>query len=498
MMKRRVVIIILSDQDTGVESLAAHLEEDYTVYQRRDVDAVKELISDRPADIVIINLKKDIEGKMAFISYLKGEEKYRSILVGVISEGVGSELGNRAVSLGANYNFRHPINAQRIKKQIDNDVYTFLGDAIRAREEHFDGVSRALTILASMDMGFVSVYMDNGIYTEYIGRNALKILGYNNDKGPSRSRKNVKELIHPSDYDNFVDVLTSIVDSENMHRIILRVKTVKWDYQRFELNIRGFTVWEGVKHFSMVIKRSDNDELMSNDLRSEIAIYQENAKIDILTGIYNKETFFLEGSKFVENHPDTVYVVSVWDIDRFKAINEMMGTATGDRLIIEFADFLRKTLPVDECLYSRIESDHFITLVPLRLHEQLEEKMRKTVYSETKWSTVDNKIYMHVGCYRLEPSDDDLAIACDRAMMALQAIKSSYLSRINYFSREMRDSLLLEQNLVKNAEPAIESGRFFVMYQPVVDSHTKEIISAEALVRWRKPDGNLISPGVFV
>ncbi|MCR4656245.1 MAG: EAL domain-containing protein, partial [Lachnospiraceae bacterium] len=47
-------------------------------------------------------------------------------------------------------------------------------------------------------------------------------------------------------------------------------------------------------------------------------------------------------------------------------------------------------------------------------------------------------------------------------------------------------------------EPAIESGRFFVMYQPVVDSHTKEIISAEALVRWRKPDGNLISPGVFV
>ncbi len=498
MANRRAVIVILSRQDTGVESLAVLLEEDYIVYQRRKVEAVKELISDRQVDFIIMNLKTDVEEKMAFISYLKGDEKYRSILVGIISDGVGSELGNRAVTLGANYNFRHPINAPRIKKQIDNDVYTFLNDSIRIREEHFDGVSRALSVLAAMDMGFVSLYVDDGIYTEYVGQNALKILGYNNSKGPSRSRKNVKELIHPSDYDNFVDVLTSIVDSENTHRLVLRVRTVKWDYQRFELNIKGFTVWEGIKHFSMVIKRSDNDELMSNDLRSEIAIYQENAKIDILTGIYNKETFFLEGSKLIENNPDTVYVVSVWDIDRFKAINEMMGSAMGDRIIIEFADYLKKNLPDDKCLCARIESDHFITMVPLRIHEQYEEKIHQVVYSETKWSTVDNKVYMHVGCYRMEPMDDDIAIACDRAMMALQAIKNSYLARVNYFSREMRDSLLLEQEFVRNAEPAIAGRQFFIMYQPIVDSHTREIVSAEALVRWRKPDGTFISPGVFV
>ncbi|MBR2275428.1 MAG: EAL domain-containing protein, partial [Lachnospiraceae bacterium] len=89
-------------------------------------------------------------------------------------------------------------------------------------------------------------------------------------------------------------------------------------------------------------------------------------------------------------------------------------------------------------------------------------------------------------------------IACDRAYIALQAIKDSYVYRINYFTREMRDNLLVEQEIVKDSEEALKNREFFVMYQPIVDAKTREIVAAEALVRWRKPEGGFVSPGDFI
>ena len=499
MENRRPWIVILSDSDTGIDSLAILLEENYNVYQVSKVDDVKDLLAETTVDIVIINFDRDVEARFGLISFIKGDKKYFSVLVGVITGGFGTDLSDRAIALGSNYNFRHPINASRIKKQIDNDFLTFLGDTIKLRDGHFDRITMAVKMLKAMNMGYLSLYLEDALFTEYIGENALCLLGYDNVSGPLRLRRNVRDLIHPSDYDDFFDVLTSIVDSENNHRLLLRIKTKKWGYQRFEINVRGFEVWEGVRHFSLVIRRIDNEEPIGGDLRAEIAIFQENAKLDILTGIYNKQTFFLEGSKLLKANPGTSFIVTVWDIDRFKAINEMFGTRTGDHLIIEFADFLKKRLYSDDCLYGRIESDRFISMTPLRFHERNEEVLRKAASGEIAWNSLDYRIYLHVGCYRLEPQDDDIAVACDRATMAMQSVKSSYVNRLAYFTREMRDSLLNEQEIIRNAESAIVDEEFFVMYQPIVDSHTREIVSAEALVRWRKKDGDgFISPGRFI
>ncbi|HAG69298.1 MAG TPA: hypothetical protein DCL38_04920 [Lachnospiraceae bacterium] len=498
MVKRKAVITILSDDDTGIESLAVLLEESYIVYELKETDDVKNLMSERPVDIVIINLDRMVEERLRLISYIKNDRSYHNVLVGTISEGIGTELSNRAISLGANYSFRHPINAARIKRQIDNDVSTFIGELINVRDGHFDLVSRAMNTLRTMNMGYISLYLEDEFFTEFVGENALKLLGYDNGNGPSTRTVRVSELVHPSDYGDFYDMLTAIVDSEDTHNMVLRVKTATMDYQRFEIHVKGFEVWDGVRHFSVIIRRSDNDEPINTDLRAELAIYRENSKIDILTGLYNKETFFLEGARYIEEHPETPYVVTVWDIDRFKAINEMFGTAAGDRLIIDFAEYLRKELASGDNLCGRISSDHFISMTPLDFHERNLVKMHRIVYGEVKWHSLDYKVYMHAGIYRLEPQDDSIAVACDRATMAMQAVKDSYINRINYFTKEMRDGLLYEQELVRKADPAIAGNEFFVMYQPIVDSHTREIVSAEALVRWRKQDGGLISPGDFI
>ena len=153
MGNRRPVIIILSDSDTGVESMAVKLEENYNVYQVSEVDDVKDLLAERPVDIIIINFDRNIEEKFGLISFIKGDKKYYSILVGTITQGYGSDLSDRAIALGSNYNFRHPINASRIKKQIDNDFVAFLDDTISLRDGHFDRITMAVKMLWAMNMG---------------------------------------------------------------------------------------------------------------------------------------------------------------------------------------------------------------------------------------------------------------------------------------------------------------------------------------------------------
>ncbi|MCR5788939.1 MAG: bifunctional diguanylate cyclase/phosphodiesterase [Lachnospiraceae bacterium] len=498
MASRRVTILIVSAVDMETESLAVLLEEDYVVYQSPDLSYMKDLLAERPIDIVLLNLNSEVEERLRMISYVKNDENYRSILVGVIADGPGMPLGNRAIALGCNYCFRRPMNPARIKRQIDNDVHTFLWDRIETLENAFNDTSRAMALLAAMGLGYVSLYYDEGYFTEYIGANALRLLGYDEHDDLSHARKNVKTMIHPSDYGIFTELLDSIVDGETIHRIPVRLMTPKWDYQRYELSVKGFTVREGVRHYALAIRRLASTETANADLKAEIAIYQENAKIDMLTGIYNKETFFIEASKMIEQNPQQAYVVMIWDIDKFKAINEMFGSRIGDQLIIEFADYLRKQMDGTNELYGRIESDHFITCTTEKYHERNEKRMVDILTAERKWHSLDYKIYMHAGIYKLEPMDDDIAIACDRATMALQAVKDSYVRRMNYFTREMRDALLLEQEMIREAEMAIENREFFVVYQPIVDSHTREIISAEALIRWKKEDGSLISPGTFV
>ena len=499
MGNRRAAILIISNNGIGLESLCALLETDFTIYTADNVSDSEEILTEKKIDIVLLNLAQDTEDRISLVSYIKTDEKLRSILLCVLTELQNSELSHRALVLGANYNFSLPINPSRIKRFINNIVLTYVDDRIDAEENRADETRRATALLTALEIGYLSVYEQDGYYIDYIGENALKLLGYEKKDAGGFFNTDFFELLHPSDRYHFEDTLSSIVDNESAHRFFVSLKTKKTDYQRFKVSLKGFEIREGLRYFSLAIRKADIYDAGDDDLRAEIAIYKENLKIDLLTGIYNKETFFTEATKLIDKNPNSSYVVTVWDIDRFKAINEMFGSVIGDRIIVEFANFFKTVIKDDsECIYGRIESDHFITCSSELFYERHEDRMLAILNGEEKWHTLDYKIYMHAGVYRLSPKEDDITIACDRAMMALQAIKDSYITRLNYFSREMRDAILFEQELIRNAESAVENGEFFVMYQPIVDSHTKEIVSAEALIRWRKPDGSYMAPGSFV
>ena len=81
--------------------------------------------------------------------------------------------------------------------------------------------------------------------------------------------------------------------------------------------------------------------------------------------------------------------------------------------------------------------------------------------------------------------------------MALNRIKGQYMTRYAYYDKGMRDQMIEEQMIVRNMEFALNEGQFGIMLQPMYNLRSKEIISAEALVRWNHPKRQM-SPGKFI
>ena len=87
---------------------------------------------------------------------------------------------------------------------------------------------------------------------------------------------------------------------------------------------------------------------------------------------------------------------------------------------------------------------------------------------------------------------------CDRAHMAKDYIEDEYVKPYAIFDQKMGSSYMERNDALRDISNALEKHEFQVYYQPVYDAFSGEIASAEALVRWKKADGEMVSPGIFV
>lgn len=247
----------------------------------------------------------------------------------------------------------------------------------------------------------------------------------------------------------------------------------------------------------MEVSEKDDVHELCEKLKYEVQKYRYWVKRDVLTGIYNHQTFIKETENLIKCYSDEDFIIGVWNIDRFKAINELLGTTCGDVILNAFADCL-KHLFHEKATYGRMEGDQFVTCCSEKFLLEHAREINDLIYGKVKWHDFDYDIQMHVGFYEIENKDEDVSIMCDWAMLAMQAIKDSFMVRTNYFDATLRQNLIHEERMMKGVDLALQNREFFVVYQPIVDVATGKIVAAEALVRWKKADGSVISPSEFV
>lgn len=237
-----------------------------------------------------------------------------------------------------------------------------------------------------------------------------------------------------------------------------------------------------------------------------LLIHQQRAKrtellmlayVDPITGGDTYAKFQLNYKRAMEECPNDKFAFLAMDLNRFKMINDLYGTAEGDKVIWHMNDIWTRQLREYEYCGHRM-ADRFVVLLRYHRIEELEERVQS--YLDALQETAKNryKISLRVGVYLLEDTSVSFATAHSRSMMAFAKAKSSENHFLSFYDEHMEKSLMWEKHVEDIFQTALQNGEFVVFYQAKVDTETKQVSGAEALVRWVRPDGTIIPPGKFI
>lgn len=236
-----------------------------------------------------------------------------------------------------------------------------------------------------------------------------------------------------------------------------------------------------------------SDEIIKNQR------FKQRAENDELTGLLNRNTFCRKVDQLVQKNvadvKDGKYAMVYFDVLRFKAINDMFGMTEGDKVLCYAADLIH-SLMGEKDLACRIDSDRFIFFTK-KDGEALEQMIDRLLEGLTAYK-LPFAILCNAGVYVTVSEEVSAVSMMDRAIMAQSTIKGSYTIKSNYYTEEMRNDLLSEQEISGVMEEALADEQFLVYYQPQYNHATGSLVGAEALVRWKHPERGLISPGLFI
>ena len=344
--------------------------------------------------------------------------------------------------------------------------------------------------------------------------------------------ENVPQKIYQKDYENIIiidakrekmiktDVLSSVISdylkkeeayegyrSYSSHRAV-----VESERERFKKCVELSTIKEGLrkdKQYFFTIHETDKTgevrlkrySYIYIDERVDIIVgaredITEFSEKDVLTGGYNRWGFIRITERLLNEVPDrTKYAVLFFNVKNFKAVNELFGVESGDVVLQNIFRTLThsKLSPV---ITARVESDHFVCLVE-----------NKNLDFEELTSVCDNKfvkdgkcmnLIIRCGIFYVEEKPMKISGMIDRAKLAKRYITDEYVQPYMVYDHSMQVAYIDKAKLAGELQEGIAKEQFKVYYQPVIDTKTGKIASAEALIRWIHPDKGFISPALFI
>lgn len=217
---------------------------------------------------------------------------------------------------------------------------------------------------------------------------------------------------------------------------------------------------------------------------------------DSLTGYPNRKGFFRHAGRILEENQEKKFVLLFFNIRHFKAINDMFGTETGDKILRDVLDRIQKC-KFHPYAIARAESDHFLALVDA--DKFCEQDLTELLHAEFQYDNLKIEVYGRCGIYYIpQGKTSDIEEMCTMAKLAKTYIQNEYVKPYAVFDEDMKKRYLAESEAMNRLEGGLKRGEFVVYYQPIYDAYTEQVVAAEALIRWISPENKVTSPGVFL
>ena len=193
--------------------------------------------------------------------------------------------------------------------------------------------------------------------------------------------------------------------------------------------------------------------------------------------------------------PNTYCIVAI-DIEHFRLFNKLYGRSSGDEVIRYIYTCLKQSALEYDGIDAYLGGDNFVAFLPDD-DEVLNRIRQKIVKKLSKWNNT-SAFFPLFGVYTIKDTSVLPELMYDHAMLALSHAEEGYKWHICRYTIEMESSLEKEVYLLAAIEEGLEKEEFTFFAQPQCNIATGQIVGAEALVRWQKPDGEVLLPGGFI
>jgi len=357
-----------------------------------------------------------------------------------------------------------------------------------ARVRRSEALVRAL-VRHSTDV--VTVRAANG-HISYVSPAIEGVLGYTVDEYPS---DDLTSLVHPDDLEIWNDHVAAVLGREDQtHRAEVRVR-----------NSSGTWVWVESTMFNLI----DDDDVQGlvnhfhdvTDRHVAEAALAHRAMHDALTGLPNRLLLIDRMQHALSRRRNGERVsVAFLDLDRFKVVNDSLGHATGDDLLVAVAERLSTMVRPSDTV-ARLGGDEFVICCEdirddtdaLDVVERILVGMRQPFRINGR----DAHVTASIGVALSEPGATPETLLRD-ADAAMYVAKENGRDRYDVFNSDVRSRVMWRMEVEHDLHDALDQQQLTVVYQPNIDLATGAITGTEALIRWHHPTRGLLEPIRFI
>jgi diguanylate cyclase (GGDEF)-like protein/PAS domain S-box-containing protein len=484
--------IFITESDSAVtHDIASKLKTlGYTVIgQSEDGDASAHQIAELLPDLVLVDLH--LKSPLTGIDLAKKIHTDFDIPVIFISSSADTRTLQSALPAQAYGLVNKPFEIHDLKSSIILSLYKHsMNRKLRESEERY-----ALALRAAND----------GIWDWNIKTNQIhysvrwkEMLGLR-ENGLGNNPEEWFDLIHPDDRASFHESLDSHLKGSTPHfESEYRIKHNNGEF--LWVISRGVSVRD-IKGMPYRMVGSQSD-ITARKLVEERLAY--DALHDSLTGLPNRVLFLDRLQNRVERtkrNPNNIFAVMFIDLDRFKVVNDSLGHATGDQLLVTVAQRIKQCLRPEDTV-SRLSGDEFAILLDsindVNDSIQVADRIKSKLITTTVLGAIERSPTASIGIVIFNTNYTTSEEILRDADSAMYHAKSKGGNQYQIFDRSMLTSAVQLIQLEGELKRAVQRKEWLCYYQPIFSLVSGKPVGAEALLRWQHPYRGILLPKEFI
>ena len=361
-----------------------------------------------------------------------------------------------------------------------------LTDDLRRNEERFRSLVR------NASDGIMIARADGTVTYESPG--VERVLGHAPD---ARVGRHALELVHPEDLPGVERLFTDVIATPQVEATAeFRARHIDGSYRVVEAVAKNLLQDRAIE--GVVVNYRDVTERRS--LEQQL---RHQAFHDSLTGLPNRALFLdrLTHALTRTRRGMVPLAVLFLDLDDFKAVNDSLGHAAGDELLVGVAGRIRMSVR-DSDTAARMGGDEFAILLEeapsVEIARQAAQRVLDALRLPIRLHDQDVAVRASAGIAMYSSPEQSADELLRNADISMYSAKAQGKDRLVVYESSVHDAAIGRLQLRTDLQLALERDEFAILYQPLVDLDSGEMLGVEALLRWRHPRRGVIGPTEFI